>query len=84
VDGFDTILLEDIANLVSIQESYEKGLIDKARLSYAERRIAHFEEEVDRRIGPDRVPAEIRITPVLAPFVVEPNDIVKACRAGAL
>jgi hypothetical protein len=37
-------------------------------LSYQERRIYHWHEELDRRIGADRVPASLRVQPRLEPF----------------
>jgi len=38
-------------------------------LNYQERRIYHWHEECDRRIGLNRVPAEVRVKQVLADWV---------------
>jgi hypothetical protein len=35
-------------------------------MGYQERALYWFQEEIDRRIGPDRIPAHMRVTPVLA------------------
>ena len=46
------------------------GLVEEpVTLSYQERRIYHQHEELDRRIGPDNVPAELRVQPMLADWV---------------
>jgi hypothetical protein len=37
-------------------------------LNYQERRIYHWHEELDRRIGRERVPAHLRVQPLLEPF----------------
>jgi hypothetical protein len=36
------------------------------QLGYQERRIYHWHEELDRRIGPERVPEHLRMQPRLA------------------
>lgn len=79
VKMLDVILQEDIANLVWMQDSYDRGLIDKVQISYAERRISHFEEEIDRRIGTQRIPARLRMDRVLEKYVMEPSDVLKGC-----
>jgi hypothetical protein len=38
-------------------------------LNYQERRIYHWHEEVDRRIGTERVPAPMRVEQVLGDWV---------------
>jgi hypothetical protein len=37
-------------------------------LNYQERRIYHWHEELDRRIGLERIPAHLRVQPLLAPY----------------
>lgn len=64
VDGFDIALEEDRAPLQSVQRSYSRGLIEHLRFSYAERRLYHHAEEVDRVIGPENVPSHLRVQPV--------------------
>ena len=57
------MLLEDLGNLPSLQRSMETGGLDGITLGYQERRIYHQHEELDRRIGAERVPAELRVPP---------------------
>ncbi len=69
VDANWGVLLEDLENLPAIQRSVESGGLDHMTLSYQERRIYHQHEELDRRIGTDRVPEPMQVEPVLAPWV---------------
>jgi len=41
-------------------------------LSYQERRIYHFQEYVDRVIGAENIPEELRAEPVLAEWCEQP------------
>ena len=68
-ERFDSILEEDVSNLEAIQASLNSGAFTGMALNYQERRIYWSHEEIDRRIGPERVPAELRVTQVLAPYV---------------
>ena len=72
VQGFDVALEEDRASLAATQEAYEKGLVEKVRLAYVERRLYHLEEHVDRMIGIDNIPQADRLKSITAPHVVEP------------
>ena len=38
-------------------------------INYQERRIWHLHEEIDRIIGPDRIPEELRVPELLARYV---------------
>ena len=40
-------------------------------LGYPERRIYHWHEELDRRIGAARIPEALRVKAVLEPWVTE-------------
>ena len=51
------------------QRSISSGALRAMTLGYQERRIYHQHEEIDRRIGPERVPAELRVRPLLADHV---------------
>jgi phenylpropionate dioxygenase-like ring-hydroxylating dioxygenase large terminal subunit len=62
----EDILAEDLELFGSIQRGLESGLMPKVLMGYQERALYWFEEEVDRRIGVDRIPEDMRITPVLA------------------
>ena len=63
------LLDEDVQNLAGIQKSLKSGAFTGMMLSYAERRIYWFHEELDRRIGIDQVPAELRVPPLLSPYL---------------
>jgi len=65
VDGFGYALDEDRAPLSAVQSAYEKGLIKEAKLGYTERRLYHFHEELDRVIGPERIPEYCRMQMVI-------------------
>lgn len=66
--NFERILEEDTQFAPRIQESVECGGFDGMYLSYQERRIYHWHEELDRRIG-DLVPPELAIPRLLGPYV---------------
>ncbi|MBS0394220.1 MAG: aromatic ring-hydroxylating dioxygenase subunit alpha [Proteobacteria bacterium] len=66
--NFERILEEDTQFAPHIQESVECGGFDGMCLSYQERRIYHWHEELDRRIGA-AVPSELRIPRVLDAWV---------------
>ena len=63
------ILSEDLCLFRSIQRSLENGKIPELMLGYQERAIYWFEEEIDRRIGIDAIPAAQRVAPKLADHV---------------
>jgi phenylpropionate dioxygenase-like ring-hydroxylating dioxygenase large terminal subunit len=67
--NWERILYEDLQFAPQIQESLETPGFRGLTLNYQERRLYHWHEELDRRIGPERVPEALRVTPVLAPFV---------------
>jgi phenylpropionate dioxygenase-like ring-hydroxylating dioxygenase large terminal subunit len=69
VDNWERILDEDLQFAGDIQKSMESGGFKGLALSYQERRIYFWHEEVDRRIGPDRVPQTLRIKPLLDDYV---------------
>jgi phenylpropionate dioxygenase-like ring-hydroxylating dioxygenase large terminal subunit len=63
------VLQEDLGNLPAIQRSMTTGGITGIPLSYQERRIYHQHEELDRRIGAERIDEALRVTPLLDAFV---------------
>ncbi|MEO1037854.1 MAG: aromatic ring-hydroxylating dioxygenase subunit alpha [Pseudomonadota bacterium] len=69
IGNWERILEEDTQFAPDIQRSIESGGFDGVTLSYQERRIYYWHEELDRRIGKDRVPSELRIAPMLDEFV---------------
>ncbi|MEM9530848.1 MAG: aromatic ring-hydroxylating dioxygenase subunit alpha [Pseudomonadota bacterium] len=68
IENWENILEEDLQFAGAIQKSVESGGFQGLALSYQERRIYFWHEEVDRRIGPERVPEELRVQPLLAGY----------------
>ena len=69
IRNFDKILQEDIELAPQIQRSMESPGFKEIRLSYQERRIYHWHEELDRRIGADRIPQELQVKPRLSGMI---------------
>jgi phenylpropionate dioxygenase-like ring-hydroxylating dioxygenase large terminal subunit len=67
--GFDVVMEEDFRNLAPMQRSLESPGLRSIPLSYQERRIYWYHEQIDRMIGPDLVPPGLRVEPLLEPFV---------------
>ena len=65
---FDGVMDEGFMNLAPMQRSVASGALASIPLNYQERRIYHLHEEIDRVIGPERIPEELRVAPVLEPF----------------
>ncbi len=66
--NFERILHEDLQFAEAIQQSLMSAGFKGMPLNYQERRIYHWHEEVDRRIGPERIPEALRVPPRLSPF----------------
>lgn len=71
--------MRDIANedqklFAGMQEALDSGFLPGVLMGYQERALYWYHEEVDRRIGVERIPAELRITPLLAAHV-HPDDV---------
>lgn len=64
------ILAEDLRLFASLQRSFDAGAIRSVAMSYQERAIYWYQEELDRRIGAGNIPPELRITPVLAEYMM--------------
>ncbi|WP_374146790.1 aromatic ring-hydroxylating dioxygenase subunit alpha [Sphingomonas sp. 28-63-12] len=69
IDNFERILYEDLQFAPQIQESVQSPGFRGMPLNYQERRIYHWHEELDRRIGLNRVPAEQRVEQLLEDWV---------------
>jgi nitrite reductase/ring-hydroxylating ferredoxin subunit len=69
IANFDRIVDEDVQFAEPMQYSIESPGFVGVPLSYQERRIYHWHEEIDRRIGRDRVPRELRVVPLLDAYV---------------
>ena len=71
IANFDRIVDEDIAFVEPIQESLASSRFRGGLLNYQERRY-HWCEELDSRIGVDRIPERLRVSPVL-------HDRIEGC-----
>lgn len=67
IKAFDFILDEDLTYLPSVQVSAESPAFRSLTVNYQERRIYHAHEEIDRVIGPENIPAELRVQQVIGP-----------------
>jgi hypothetical protein len=66
---FDQIMGEDFENMAPMQRSLESPAMRGVPINYQERRIWHFHEQLDRMIGAERIPPELRVAPLLDRFV---------------
>ena len=66
---YDQIMAEDEMNMAPIQASMESPALSGIPINYQERRIWHLHEEIDRVIGAERIPPELRMEQVLGPYV---------------
>lgn len=69
IANFDRILDEDILFVEPIQASLTSAGFRGVPLNYQERRIYHWHEELDRRIGVERIAPHLRVAPMLGDFV---------------
>jgi phenylpropionate dioxygenase-like ring-hydroxylating dioxygenase large terminal subunit len=60
------IIAEDQRLFGNIQRSLDSGVISSVLMGYQERALYWYQEEIDRQIGPENIPAQLRIKPVLA------------------
>jgi phenylpropionate dioxygenase-like ring-hydroxylating dioxygenase large terminal subunit len=67
IANFERILEEDTQFAPQIQESVESKAFRGVVLNYQERRIYHWHQELDRRIGIERIPEHLRVQQVLGP-----------------
>ena len=69
--NYDRILGEDLSFIEKMQASVESAGFKSMPLSYQERRIYHWHEELDRRIGVDQIAENLRVAPVLDGWVTD-------------
>jgi len=69
IDNWGRILEEDTQFAPAIQKSMESGGFEGMVLSYQERRIYYWHEELDRRIGRENIPEHLRVPPMLDDWV---------------
>jgi phenylpropionate dioxygenase-like ring-hydroxylating dioxygenase large terminal subunit len=70
----DSVLLEDTEFGKWIQKSQESYGFEGVPLSYQEARIYHWHQSADAIIGPENIPPELRVAPVLGEEWIMPND----------
>lgn len=68
------VLQEDTQFGEAIQKSMESSGFQGVPLSYQEARIYHWNQWADRLIGPDNIPAELRVEQVMGDEWLMPND----------
>lgn len=71
IANFERILEEDTQFAPRIQESVATAGFKGMYVSYAERRIYHWHEELDRRIGSERIPPGLRVEPALGSLIAD-------------
>jgi hypothetical protein len=74
LDQFDVVMEEDCRNMAPMQRSLQSPAMRGVPISYQERRIWHFHEEIDRVIGLDVVDAldpTLRVAPLLSAYVTD-------------
>jgi phenylpropionate dioxygenase-like ring-hydroxylating dioxygenase large terminal subunit len=71
---FNTVLEEDTAFGAWIQKSHQSYGFQSVPLSYQEARIYWWHQSADQLIGPERIPPELRVPPVIGEEWVHPND----------
>ena len=51
-----------------LQRSLDSGVMKSIVMGYQERALYWYQEEIDRKIGAENIPEDLRIAQVLAPF----------------
>lgn len=69
VESNKVVLAEDIELFPSIQRSYEQGDLTEIVVGYQEQYMHWYNEELDRRIGVDKIPADLRVKQLLGDHV---------------
>ena len=70
IRNFERILAEDLEMAPHLQKSACSAAFSGSHLSFPERRIYHWHEELDRRIGGDEIPPSLSVTPRMNEYVV--------------
>lgn len=61
-----SIAAEDQHLFAPLQRSLDSGYLPAVRMGYQERVLYWYQEEIDRRIGVEKIPEHLRMKPVLA------------------
>ena len=64
----NAIAAEDVRLFGDLQRSLDSGVMKSIVMGYQERALYWYQEEIDRKIGVDNIPEDLRIAQVLAPF----------------
>ena len=67
--SYNQIMAEDEMNMAPMQASMKSPALSGIPINYQERRIWHLHEQIDRTIGADRIPEEMRVASVLDAYV---------------
>lgn len=65
------LLGEDLAILPGVYKAMLTGHMPEIVVGYQELGIYRYHEEIDRRIGAENIPPELRIAPVMEPYVID-------------
>ena len=63
------VMEEDTRNMTPMQKSLDSPGLIGIPTSYQERRIWNCAEQIDRSIGPERIPEHLRVPQLLAPYI---------------
>ena len=69
ISNLDTIFAEDTQFMPGIQKSMQSRAFGGIPLNYQERRIYHWHEELDRRLGQENIPQSHRVEPKLGHLI---------------
>jgi len=83
VDNFNKVLEEDTEFGAWIQKSHESYGFESVPLSYQEARIYWWNQSADALIGPENIPPELRVEPVIGTEWIYPSD-PRVAHLGAL
>ena len=74
IDWFNVVITEDTQFGDWIQKSVESDAFKGVPLCYQEARIYHAHEAIDRAIGVNRIPEELRVEQVIGDEWTWPQD----------
>ena len=65
LSNFARIMEEDFWNMAPMQRSLESPAMRGVPINYQERRIWHFHEQIDKMVGIENIPSELRVPSLL-------------------